>query len=227
MPIPRVLPQLVASLVASSFVHAAAQAAEPDAFRLEPTGGDPALIAEIDSMITDRAVDEATTTDEKPAPRLGDADTSAFEVFGSAASDFDGVTLGIVDAGVAWYVADGVAFGVFAEGIYASLDEDAGDGDSWGGGGGALVRWLFVREATWSMFAEGGCGLVVLSEAVPEQGSTTNFTPRINVGATFALSSTSELLLRAGWFHLSNAQTGDENDGVDALAVGVGVSWSF
>lgn len=227
MPIPRVLPQLVASLVASTFVHAAAQAAEPGAFRLEPTGGDPALIAEIDSMITDGAVDEATTTDEKPAPRLGDADTSAFEVFGSAASDFDGVTLGIVDAGVAWYVTDGVAFGVFAEGIYASLDEDAGDGDSWGGGGGALVRWLFVREATWSMFAEGGCGLVVLSEAVPEQGSTTNFTPRINVGATFALSSTSELLLRAGWFHLSNAQTGDENDGVDALAVGVGVSWRF
>ncbi len=181
------------------------------------------MIAEIDALVTDGA----TPTDDKPAPRLGDADTSAFEVFGSAASDFDGVTLGIVDAGVAWYVADGVAFGVFGEGIYASLDEDAGGGDSWGGGGGALVRWLFVREATWSMFAEGGCGLVVLSEAVPEQGSTTNFTPRINVGATFALSSTSELLVRAGWFHLSNAQTGDENDGVDALAVGVGISWKF
>ncbi|MCE2884810.1 MAG: acyloxyacyl hydrolase [Planctomycetaceae bacterium] len=227
MPTPRVLHQFVALSVASSFAHLAAHAAEPDAFRLEPTGGDPALIAEIDPVMTDGAAEETKSTDEKPAPRLGDADTSAFEVFGSAASDFDGVTLGIVDAGVAWYVADGVAFGVFGEGIYASLDEDAGDGDSWGGGGGALVRWLFVREATWSMFAEGGCGLVVLSEAVPEQGTTTNFTPRINVGATFALSPTSDLLVRAGWFHLSNAQTGDENDGVDALAVGLGVSWRF
>jgi len=223
MPTSLVLPQLVASLVASSFVHVAAQAAEPGTFRLEPTGGDPSLLGSVA-----RDIPAATDADpEKSAPRIGDADTTAFEVIGSAASDFDGVTLGIVDAGVSWYVADGVAFGLFGEGIYASLDEDAGDGDSWGGGGGALVRWLFVREATWSMFVEGGCGVVVLSEAVPERGTTTNFTPRINVGATFALSPTSDLFVRAGWFHLSNAQTGDENDGVDALAVGIGVSWCF
>jgi hypothetical protein len=82
------------------------------------------------------------------SPRIGAADSTDFEVIGSAASDFDGVTLGIVDAGVTWYVADGVGFGVFAEGLYASLGDGAGDGDSWGGGGGALVPDYSLEERT-------------------------------------------------------------------------------
>jgi hypothetical protein len=47
------------------------------------------------------------------------------------------------------------------------------------------------------------------------------------VGASFALDPTSALLVRAGWFHMSNAQTGEENDGVDAFSIGVGLSFAF
>ena len=215
-------------------------------FRYEPTAADPAgfpTLARSESSTSDTTSDtnSDTTSDSTSdltatpqsamSPRIGAADSTDFEVIGSAASDFDGVTLGIVDAGVTWYVAEGVGFGVFAEGLYASLGDgaDAGEsgGDSWGGGGGALVRWHFVREATWTVFAEAGCGVVVSSEAIPDRGTTTNFTPRVNIGASFALSPTSDFLVRAGWFHMSNAQTGQENDGVDAASIGIGLSFAF
>ena len=205
-------------------------------FRYEPGAADPSAFPSLDQGASAAQGDAAaqgenSASNARTSLRFGAADSTAFEVNGSAASDFDGVSLGIVDAGVTWYVADGIGFGVFAEGLYASLGDGAGagesGGDSWGGGGGALVRWIFVREESWSMFAEAGCGVVVSSEAIPDRGSTTNFTPRVNIGATFELSSTSALLVRAGWFHMSNAQTGDENDGVDAAAIGLGLSFAF
>lgn len=195
-------------------------------FRYEPVAADPAGFPTL-AQSEPSTSDSAATTQAAVSPRIGAADSTDFEVIGSAASDFDGVTLGIVDAGVTWYVAEGVGFGVFVEGLYASLGDGAGDGDSWGGGGGALVRWHFVREETWTVFAEAGCGVVVSSEAVPDRGTTTNFTPRVNIGASFALSPTSSLLVRAGWFHMSNAQIGQENDGVDAASIGIGLSFAF
>jgi hypothetical protein len=195
-------------------------------FRYEPVAADPAGFPTL-AQSEPSASSETSTSQGATSPRVGAADSTDFEVIGSAASDFDGVTLGIVDAGVTWYVTEGVGFGVFAEGLYASLGDGAGDGDSWGGGGGALVRWHFVREESWTVFAEAGCGVVVSSEAIPDRGTTTNFTPRVNIGATFALSPTSSLLVRAGWFHMSNAQIGQENDGVDAASIGIGLSFAF
>ena len=229
---------LVCVMCTSAHASGSASTLEPagvkpfryEPFRYEPSAADPAGFPTLAQ--SESSTSETTATPQSAmSPRIGAADSTDFEVIGSAASDFDGVTLGIVDAGVTWYVAEGVGFGVFAEGLYASLGDgaDAGEsgGDSWGGGGGALVRWHLVREATWTVFAEAGCGVVVSSEAIPERGTTTNFTPRVNIGASFALSPTSDLLVRAGWFHMSNAQTGQENDGVDAASIGIGLSFAF
>ena len=229
---------LVCVMCTSAHASGSASTLEPagvkpfrfEPFRYEPSAADPAGFPTLAQ--SESSTSETTATPQSAmSPRIGAADSTDFEVIGSAASDFDGVTLGIVDAGVTWYVAEGVGFGVFAEGLYASLGDGAGagesGGDSWGGGGGALVRWHFVREETWTVFAEAGCGVVVSSEAIPDRGTTTNFTPRVNIGASFALSPTSDLLVRAGWFHMSNAQTGQENDGVDAASIGIGLSFAF
>ena len=220
---------LVCVMCTSALASGSASTLEPAGikpFRYEPSAADPAGFPTLAQSESSTSETTAIPQSAK-SPRIGAADSTDFEVIGSAASDFDGVTLGIVDAGVTWYVAEGVGFGVFAEGLYASLGDGAGDGDSWGGGGGALVRWHFVREETWTVFAEAGCGVVVSSEAIPDRGTTTNFTPRVNIGASFALSPTSDLLVRAGWFHMSNAQTGEENDGVDAASIGIGLSFAF
>ncbi|MFZ9914920.1 MAG: acyloxyacyl hydrolase [Phycisphaerales bacterium] len=30
-----------------------------------------------------------------------------------------------------------------------------------------------------------------------------------------------------GWFHVSNAQTGEDNPGIDALSLSLGLGWDF
>jgi hypothetical protein len=167
--------------------------------------------------------------DEEPeqrtsdAPRFAAADTLNFEVIGTYANDFQDTSIGLVDAGVSWFVADGVSFGLFGEALYASQDPD----DAWGGGGGALVRWHFLQRDRYTLFVEAGCGLLATDGRLPSEGTEINFTPRASVGATVELNATTQLLARVGWLHVSNAQTGDENSGIDALAVGLGLSFAF
>lgn len=157
------------------------------------------------------------------AKQFGDADSTQFEVSAQVAFDFHGTTLGVLDAGVNWFVASSVSVGLFAEGVYASQTPD----DALGGGGGVLLRWHFVREEKLSLFVEAGCGLLFLDNPVPTDGSETNFTPRAAFGATFAMSDTTRLVARVGWLHLSNAQTDSTNPGLDTLAIGLGLSFDF
>jgi hypothetical protein len=169
-------------------------------------------------------IEDDTSEERAPDPaRFAAADTANFEVIGTYANDFQDTSLGLVDAGASWFVADGVSFGLFGEALYASQDPD----DAWGGGGGALLRWHFLQRERFTIFAEAGCGLLATDGRLPSEGTEINFTPRVSVGATVELNATTQLLARVGWLHVSNAQTGDENSGIDALAVGLGLSFAF
>lgn len=190
---------------------ACARPAAAEEFRLDLDGADEAV-----------EQGSAPSTDGA-ASAFGAADTSVFSLTGSVAFDFDETELAILNAGVDWFVADRVSFGVFGEGYLVSQDPD----DALGAGAGVRVRWHFIAEERVSVFAEAGCGLAIFSDDVPADGSAFNFTPRASVGATFALDDATRLVAQAGWFHVSNAQTSDENPGIDALSVMLGVSWRF
>ena len=47
------------------------------------------------------------------------------------------------------------------------------------------------------------------------------------IGANFAIDATTELSARIGWLHISNAQTGEQNPGVDTLAFALGLQFAF
>ena len=130
-----------------------------------------------------------------------------------------------------WCVADGVSVGVFGEVITAAQDSadgsGSGDGSAWGGGGGALVRWHFIREERFTMFVDVGCGLLLSNNDIPEGGSAVNFTPRADLGGMWLMSEGVALSARVGWFHVSNAQTDEANPGLDTLAIGLGLSFDF
>lgn len=209
----------LAAMLATAHAHA-------DAFRIEPAAGDPAVLG----SLVPQSAHEAQPESAAPAPTehdavwsFGEANTSAFEVSIAAASDFNDVTLGILDAGVQWFVADEISVGLFAEAIYASQNPE----NALGGGGGVLLRWHFVREERFTLFVDLGCGLLATDNELPSGGTELNFTPRADFGATFALDARTHLIARLGWFHVSNAQTGEGNPGIDAASVGLGISFGF
>jgi hypothetical protein len=204
-------------------VHGPATA---DGFHIDPTAVDTALLAGIQD-----AVAPIATADTQAPTTLAAADDASVAIDALVAFDFHGTTLGILDIGVNWCVADGVSVGVFGEVITAAQDSadgsGSGDGSAWGGGGGALVRWHFIREERFTMFVDVGCGLLLSNNDIPEGGSAVNFTPRADVGGMWLMSEGVALSARVGWFHVSNAQTDEANPGLDTLAIGLGLSFDF
>lgn len=227
------------AFIALSTAAIASDGAHASAFRLEPAGGDPEMLRGIagvsDAALADPASSgapsEATASTDAPPRVFGAADSWHLDFGGSYALEVgsddndagDSGGLGIANVGAHWFVADGLSFGAFAEAIYASQDPD----DSFGGGLGLLARWYFAREASWTLFAEGGCGFVVFDNDTPPGGTDFNFTPRAGVGATIRLSDSAQLVGRVGWFHISNGQTGDDNPGYDSIAIGLGLALTF
>lgn len=204
-------------------VHGPATA---DGFHIDPTAVDTALLAGIQD-----AVAPIATADTQAPTTLAAADDASVAIDALVAFDFHGTTLGILDIGVNWCVADGVSVGVFGEVITAAQDSadgsGSGDGSAWGGGGGALVRWHFIREERFTMFVDVGCGLLLSNNDIPEGGSAVNFTPRADLGGMWLMSEGVALSARVGWFHVSNAQTDEANPGLDTLAIGLGLSFDF
>lgn len=159
-----------------------------------------------------------------PATDIGEpiAPTS-FEIMGGAASDFSGVTVGMLQASWRIPVAEPLSVAFFAEGLYAAQDS----GDATGFGGGLSLRWNFSRIERTDFYIDAGCGLAVFSDDVPEGGSTFNFTPRAMIGFSTDLCDDARLSVQAGWLHISNAQTSSTNPGMDAIAILAGIAFEF
>ena len=222
-------PFVLAGLMCAA-VHGPATA---DGFHIDPTAVDTALLAGIQDAVAPIATaDTQIASADTPAPTtLAAADDASVAIDALVAFDFHGTTLGILDIGVNWCVADGVSVGVFGEVVTAAQDSadgsGSGDGSAWGGGGGALVRWHFIREERFTMFVDVGCGLLLSNNDIPEGGSAVNFTPRADLGGMWLMSEGVALSARVGWFHVSNAQTDEANPGLDTLAIGLGLSFDF
>ncbi len=88
-------------------------------------------------------------------------------------------------------------------------------------------RWHFIAEDTWSMFLEGGAGLLRTGDQVPSGGSKFNFTPQAGVGFSFDVGNNNRWLLGVKWHHISNANTYSTNPGRDSIMVWTGISLPF
>lgn len=185
---------------------AALQAGE---FDFQPTAVDPGMMAFLQD-------DAASST-----PRRADA--REVTPYAIGASDFNGNTLVAAGAGIDWFVANGLSVGLFAEGMYVNQEGD----NAVGIGGGVLMRWHFVETKSLSVFTELGVGYTIFDQPVPADGVQGDFTPRAAIGMNLALDATTSLSMQAGWLHLSNAQTGENNPAIDALAIGLGLHFEF
>jgi len=119
--------------------------------------------------------------------------------------------------GLSYYFADGWSASILAHGF--AVHQEIGD-DTTGGGASVLVRWHFIRNENWSLYLDGGGGLVWSDEPIPFGGTTYNYTGRAGGGASLRVADNIHLLAGGRYFHLSNGnQHGRENnpsfDGVE------------
>lgn len=76
--------------------------------------------------------------------------------------------------------------------------------DTIGTGFNLLFRYHFWTYEKWSLYADGGAGLLVTGKQVPDGGTYLNFVPKGGVGFTYAI--TPDVFLEAGArvAHISN-----------------------
>lgn len=83
-----------------------------------------------------------------------------------------------------------------------------------------IARWHIINEQSWTFFIEGGAGLLVSTDTVPDEGTGFNFTPRYGLGFTWRLGEgPGRLVTGVRWHHISNARIegSDRNPSRDAI----------
>ncbi len=176
-------------------------------------------------------VQDAQDSPTASAPReFGSAGSFRLDTTAMLANDLSDVTIGMGSVAASWFVADGFSISLAGEGLYASQptpDVGQSGGDAGGGGVSTTLRWHFLREASWSLYAEFGIGVLATTNDIPNGGSAINFTPRAFFGASIEVAQDTRLLAAIGWFHISNAQLGETNPAIDSLACYLGLSFGF
>lgn len=157
--------------------------------------------------------------------RFGAEGSWRANLLGGVTADFDGAEAAQLLVGFSWFFLDDVSMDFQLE-----LDGIAQPGpDAVAGGVDLLFRWHFYSAPTWTIYMDGGCGVLGSSQPVPQGGSQFNFTPQIGVGATIELdhSTGTRLMVGARWYHISNARLGSSNPGRDSIQLYAGITIPF
>ncbi len=143
-------------------------------------------------------------------------------------SDFGDESLGIAGFGVSCFLEDTFTMDFELNGLYFSQSE--GD-DTAAINLALLFRWHFWRSSDnhWSIYADAGAGLMLSGEDVPPGGTSFNFTPQAGMGFSVLLDEARDVRLLSGfrWYHVSNANTFEDNPGLNTLMVYAGVNFPF
>jgi hypothetical protein len=134
---------------------------------------------------------------------------------------------GQATAGVGYYFLDNL--GGYFDLVGYGLTQDEPDVDAWGAGFNLMLRWHFLRGERWSIFADGGAGLVQFDRRFPAGGTHFNFNQRVGLGATFRLDANIHLIGGVRYMHLSNASIhgSGRNPSFDAVEAYVGLMFSL
>lgn len=164
---------------------------------------------------------------------LGDEATPAFGTRGSwrwhvgagGAMDIKTSRNRLVQSGVglSYFLVDDLSIDGELNLIYFSQRGD----DAVGANFNLTLRYHFLTGDTWSVYADGGAGLLGTTDEVPAGGSNFNFVPHAGVGVSFDVGSNRRLMTGVRWHHISNANTHRDNPGRDSVQAYVSLSFPF
>lgn len=199
-----------------------------------PVVVDPALAAalsngELASELTDETatfpllltqIEEDTT---ELRPEFGEKGQTRWFLQAGAGTEGDGESLALFGGGASYFFAKGHSISLALNGMAFDLP----DKDPVGINLDLLVRSHWIRGDNWSLYIDGGVGILVSTSRVPNGGSSFNFTPQGGVGASINVNRKRDhrLLIGARWHHISNANTFEANPGLDTYMGYVGMTF--
>jgi hypothetical protein len=164
-----------------------------------------------------------TTESGSARPAWGEQGSFTVNLTAGYADDFEEIGVFPGTLGVSWFVLKNLSVDLQLEAAHVIQPGD----DASGAGAAFMVRWHFLDQESWTLYADLGVGFLVLSEPVPQNAADFVFTPRAGVGASVKITEMTRLLAGVRWFHISNAETSFENPGVDTVQGYLGVSFGF
>ncbi len=165
----------------------------------------------------------ALDEDESDSPEFGSAGSSRWYVQGAFASTLDddrARRFGLVGAAWSQFFANSQSINFELNGL---VFDQTGD-DAVGLNVAVLHRWHFYRQRNWSLYIDGGAGIIGTTNDVPSKGSSFNFTPQAGGGATVRINDTQRLMVGLRWHHISNANLYEGNPGRDSVMAYVGLN---
>jgi lipid A 3-O-deacylase len=127
----------------------------------------------------------------------------------------------LAGAGLSKFLFDGHSINLELNSIYFSQPDD----DALGLNLALLMRWHFLRKSNWTLFVDGGAGVMGTTSDVPSKGASFNFTPQAGAGVSIKLKEQRQLMLGLRWHHISHADLFGANPGRDSLMGYVGVQF--
>ena len=171
----------------------------------------------------------------QPTTPIPDGKTKAFGERGGerltlniGVAEDEGTATDVQLFGVAWsrFVVEDVE--MLVEGSAWHFEQEGDDAQ-----GLALTlgtRWHVLNRRSWSLFLEGGIGVLGAPDNVPEGGTGFDFMPRLGMGGTFDIGDSGvRAIMGLRWHHISNGRIhGDvANPSRDAPMVYAGISLPF
>lgn len=153
--------------------------------------------------------------DHQPVPTFGAEGSWRFQIQAGGAFEPKRTRnkAGFGGVGVSYFLLEGLSMDFELNGYYFSQRGN----DTGGGNFNLLFRWHFVSEPTWSLYFDGGAGVLLTGDRVPDNGTRFNFTPQAGLGVSFEIKPDLRLMTGLRWHHISNAGTGRSNPGRDHL----------
>lgn len=125
----------------------------------------------------------------------------------------------LAGAGLSKFLFNGHSINLELNTIYFNQPDD----DALGLNLALLMRWHFLRKSNWSLYVDGGAGVMGTTSDVPSRGASFNFTPQAGAGASIKLNNQRRLLLGLRWHHISHADLFGSNPGRDSIMGYVGL----
>jgi len=95
-------------------------------------------------------------------------------------------------------------------------------------GGSFILKYNFVSFGRWIPFWEAGAGLSWMNlvfPSIPEESEHVNFILQTGPGVQYLLTRHISLTAGVRWSHISDADIGEKNAGLNAVMPYVGLSW--
>ncbi|MEL6777973.1 MAG: acyloxyacyl hydrolase [Cyanobacteria bacterium J06597_16] len=230
------IPSVAATLEATELEATGLEVITPDVAALEAIDVADVVLSETDStpLQNDASVsadspqslwlsqsDSVSETADAP-PKFGTAGKQRWYLQSAVGIDLDDDVVGLVGAGVTHFFYDYHSLNLELNGLYF----DQPGANAAGLNLNLLLRSHWIRGDNWSVYVDGGVGILQSTDGVPSVGSTFNFTPQLGGGATFALNDDAQrLMVGMRWHHTSSADTYRPNPGLDVWLGYVGINF--